>query len=114
MSSLTITRDDYSACTVLRVNGRVDSSNAVIFDQALKELTNNGRYRIVLCLKDVDNIVSAGLRAIISAQRECQPSGNVHLAELSWRVQDVMSLAGLYSVLAIYDNYQEAMSAFSS
>lgn len=98
---------------VVTVTGRVDSNTAPRMDQTLKGLVDNRRHRIVLDLSGVDYMSSAGLRAMVSCLRSVQKwMGNLHLANPSKRVQDVLELAGLDTVFKIYEDQVAAVGSF--
>lgn len=93
--------------------GRIDSSNAMEFDDTLKGITNAGRHNIVLDLAGVNYMSSAGLRAMVAALRECKKNrGNVVLAQPSERVAEVLSLAGLDSLFSMYGDATTAVGSF--
>ena len=103
--------------TVVTAEGRVDSSNAAELDGTLKEIMNDGRYNIVLNLSQVNYMSSAGLRALVSALRECKKHrGDVRLSAPSERVAEVLDLAGLTVAEAplfqVHDNDTAAVGSF--
>lgn len=115
--SLTINVEHMKRVTLVTVAGRVDSSNAAELDNTLKETMNDGNYNIVLNLSDVNYMSSAGLRALVSALRECKKHrGDVRLSEPSERVAEVLDLAGLTVVEAplfqVFDNNMAAVGSF--
>jgi anti-sigma B factor antagonist len=115
--SLKIEKEDYKRATVVSVVGRVDSSNAAELDGKLKEVLNDGRFNIVLNLSEVSYMSSAGLRALVSALRECKKHrGDVRLSAPSERVAEVLDLAGLTVAEAplfqVYDDDTAAVGSF--
>ncbi|MCP5094654.1 MAG: STAS domain-containing protein [Chloroflexi bacterium] len=95
------------------VSGRIDSNSAPQFDQALKDIMGKGRHNIVLDLSNVNYMSSAGLRAVVSALRECKKKrGDVRLSTPSERVGEVLSLAGLDSLFQVYDDNTAAVGSF--
>lgn len=113
MSELELSKESLKRVDVIRVNGRIDSSNAPEFDNELKAIMEDGRYNIALNLAHVNYMSSAGLRALISALRECKKhSGNVVLAAPSDRVKEVLELAGLTSIFNMYTDETAAVGSF--
>ena len=111
-SQLSITVESLKRVELFTIAGRIDSSNANELDDALKEATNNGRHNLVLELSGVSYMSSAALRAMVSAMRECKKrNGAVKLANVSERVAEVLSLAGLDS---IFDSFGDATTAVGS
>lgn len=110
---LDISTESLKRVDLVKVSGRIDSSNAGELDQALKDIIGNGRNNIVLDLSEVNYMSSAGLRAIIAALRECKKRhGDVRIANPSERVSEVLSLAGVDSLFQVYDSRTAAVGSF--
>ena len=112
-STLNITLETMKRVDLITLSGRIDSSNASELDDALKGIMDNGRYNIVLEMSGVVYMSSAGLRALVAALRECKKHrGDVRLANISERVSEVLSLAGLDSLFSTYDDVTAAVGSF--
>ena len=61
--------------TLLKVSGRVDSSNAEGFYDRAHTLAEYGRYDVVIDASGLEYISSAGLRSCILLAQECQQNG---------------------------------------
>lgn len=113
MSELNITVESLRRVDLITVAGRIDSSNASELDSKLQASMNNGRYRLVLELSGVNYMSSAGLRAVVSALRQCKrQGGDVRLANISSRVNEVLNLAGLTSVFQTFDDATAAVGSY--
>lgn len=115
--SLAINVEYMKRVTLVTAAGRVDSSNAAELDDTLKGVMNDGKYNVVLNLSEVSYMSSAGLRALVSALRECKKHrGDVRLSEPSERVAEVLDLAGLTVAEAplfqVYDDNIAAVGSF--
>lgn len=107
-----ITTRDYKRANVIRVTGRVDSNTSPQFDQKLKEYISANRVHIVVEMDATDFLSSAGVRALISAQKALKPKGGqVVLSKPSEKVRDVLKLAALESLFPIYDDTESAIGA---
>lgn len=110
---VTIEHEEYRRVDLIKVIGRVDSSNASQLEGALKNRQDDGRYRLVLELSGIDYMSSAGLRALVGALRESKKhSGDVRIASPSERMREVLDLAGLDSVFRIFDDATSAVGSF--
>ena len=109
-----VTTKQLRRCDVVVAKGRIDASTVKILSQALKELTEANRYQIVLNMKDVTYISSAGLSELIDTQNTCKQlnRGELVLAEVTSRVKGVLSLAGLTALFKIFDTEVEAVGNF--
>lgn len=108
-----VSTTSYKRCTVVSVDGRVDSNTAPRFEEALKNVFEGGQNSIVLELSGVDFLSSAGLRGMVSSLKASKSSGgNLVLAAPSTRVVEVMQLAGLTSLFNTYDDVTAAVGSF--
>lgn len=111
-SIVNIEVEDLKRVDLVKVSGRIDSSNAAQFDGVLKEIVSR-KHNVVLEMSGVDYISSAGLRAMIALLRECKKhKGDVRLASPSDRVVEVLALAGLDSLFEVYENEASAVGSF--
>jgi anti-sigma B factor antagonist len=108
-----VNTQNFKRVDLVTVSGRVDSSSAPDLDQALKNLTKDGRCNLVLDLSQVEYMSSAGLRSLVSTLRDCKrQGGDVRLATPSTRVSEVLGLAGLDSIFQVYNTTTEAVGSY--
>ena len=107
-----ITTRDHKRASVIHIAGRVDSNNSSVLDAKLKEYINASKVHLVLEMNETDFISSAGVRALISAQKAVKPrGGQVVLAKPSEKVRDVLKLAALESLFPVYETTEDAVGA---
>lgn len=95
-TTLQITTEPLKRVALMTVAGRIDSSNAHELDAALTGAIEDGRYNLAVNLSGVSYMSSAGLRALVSALRECRKKGgDMRISAPSERVSEVLNLAGL-------------------
>ena len=116
-SNLEINVEKLKRVVLVTVEGRIDSSNASTLDDTLKETMNEGYYNVIVNLSAVDYMSSAGLRALVSALRECKKKrGDLAISAPSTRVAEVFELAGLITgptpLFTVYDNDASAVGSF--
>ena len=101
-------------CTLVRVSGRIDGSVAPDFGTSLREVTDSGRYKLVINLKDVNYTSSAALRELISAWKTCRRwnRGDVRLAEVNTNIKKVLDLTGLSTQFMMFDTEAEAVGSY--
>lgn len=98
---------------LIEVKGRVDSTTADELGATLNSAIDNGHNQIVLDLSLVDYMSSAGLRELVAALKRLKGGrGDLRLASLSERVEEVLELAGLDEIFQIYDTQVEAVGSF--
>ena len=104
----------FKHCDLVKVTGRIDSATAPKFAEALDSVMNEGRHKIILDLENVEFMSSAGLRVLISAQKNCRRynRGEVALALVPQRVYEAMDLAGFVPLFKFYDDVTSAVGSF--
>jgi len=105
---------DLKRCTLVRLGGRIDGSVAPELGAQLRSLTDSGRYKLVLNMKDVSYTSSAALRELISTWKNCRRwnRGDMRLAEVNPNIKKVLELTGLITQFLVYDTEAEAVGSF--
>ena len=113
MSTLSIETDNTQNVSLMKVRGRVDSDTAPELDNALSNLLNDNKNKIVLNLQGVDFLSSAGLRAMVKALKGAQKSGgDVRLASVSEPIEVILRTVGMMQMFKMHPSDQEAMASF--
>jgi len=101
----------YKHCDLVKVSGRIDSATASQLAKVLDGITDSGRFKIILELSGVDFMSSAGLRVLISTQKNCKRynRGELVLALVPKRIYDALELAGFVPLFKFYDNILDAV-----
>ena len=101
-------------CDLIVAKGRIDTVTVKILSETLGAIKNKGRYKIVLNLRDVTYISSAGLGELIDTQNTCKQlhRGELVLAEVPERIKEALDLAGLVNLFKIFDTETEAVGSF--
>jgi anti-sigma B factor antagonist len=112
--SMDITAKEFKHCHLVTVSGRVDSSTAPQFSQAMDDLIAKGVYKFVLDLSALEYMSSAGFRALLGAQRNCKRynRGEVILAAVPVRIQEALELAGFTELFRTFPEALEAVGSF--
>ena len=100
---------------IIEIHGRVDSNSAAQLEEALKAITAEKRFRIVVDMQNLEYISSRGLRALITALKEARRwnRGDVRLCCIPPRIKnDVFDLTGLTPLFKIYHSSVEAVGSF--
>jgi len=96
---------------VLALEGHANSQTAGELERALKSWQEGGLPNLVVDCSGLKLISSAGLRALLDAEREARGSGRcIALAGLRDDVRQVCDLAGFESVFPIYGEASEAVA----
>lgn len=114
-----ITHRRMNRVDLLEVAGRVDAATAPQLKQQIETLFNEGRYRIVLDLANLEYISSPGLRVLIEARKRARDwkltdleGGDIRIANLPPRIKEVFDLTGFTSLFELYNDTVEAVGSF--
>lgn len=109
-----ITTSQFKHCDLITVTGRVDSSTAPQFAEALNAIMSEGRYKIVFDLDKVDFLSSAGLRVLINAQKTCKRynRGEIVLARIPANIYSALDLVGFTRLFKIFPDVLSAVGNF--
>ncbi len=108
-----VTATEMQGRRVIHVSGRVDSSTAPQLQTRLAVLMQGGQSRVVVNLRDVDFLSSAGLRVLLSASRMArQGGGDVHLSDVSSQVARLLELTSFDVYFKCFASDSEAAGAF--
>lgn len=99
---------------MIAISGRVDSSTAPQLAQALEAANDGGKYKIVIDMKDLEYMSSAGFRALLAAQRNSKKynRGEVVLASVPDRIRDALELAGFTELFKSFEDSLAAVGHF--
>ena len=86
--------------TTVIVAGRLDTVTAPALDKTINEDIGDTK-NLVLDLKELEYISSAGLRVLLSAQKKMQKIGSMKVKNVCEAVMDVLEMTGFADILVI-------------
>ena len=86
--------------TVIAVAGRLDTTSAPALEKAINEDIGDAK-NLVLDLKGVQYISSAGLRVLLGAQKKMQKIGFMKVTNVCEAVMEVLEMTGFADILVI-------------
>lgn len=86
--------------TIIEVSGRLDTTTAPSLDKVIQEDLQDTT-ALVLDLKELEYISSAGLRVLLSAQKKMQKIGSMKLKNVCEDVLEVLDITGFADILTI-------------
>lgn len=97
---------------VVAISGRVDSLTAVTLESELTKVMKEHK-KIVLDMKSVEYVSSAGVRTIMKVLQSTQKSGGgVKLASVSKTVSEVLENVGMTQIVKVFSSADEAVASF--
>lgn len=86
--------------TVIRIIGRLDTVTAPDLDKTINE-DLDGTKNLVLDVKEMEYISSAGLRVLLAAQKKMNKHGAMKVINACESVMEVFELTGFTDILTI-------------
>lgn len=128
----TTTQNTRIPVTIIHISGEIDSSNYKLFQEQAEEAVANGARHLLLDMKNVAYISSAGLRVIhtlFNKLRDIHKDANddelrkkmsagaykspyVKVANLSERVKEAFELSGFDVYIEVFDDLSVAVGSF--
>ena len=97
---MTIEIKTTAEATILEVIGRLDTITAPALDKAINEDIKDAK-NLILDLKQVAYVSSAGLRVLLSAQKKMQKVGSMKVKNVCTEVMEVFEMTGFADILVI-------------
>lgn len=85
---------------VIEIAGRIDTTTAPALEKAVNENIGDTK-NLVLDLKAVQYISSAGLRVLLTAQKKMQKIGSMKVVNVCESVMEVFEMTGFADILTI-------------
>ena len=97
---MTIEIKKNAAETVIRIAGRLDTITAPALDKTINEDIGETR-NLILDMKSLEYISSAGLRVLLGAQKKMQKIGSMKVVNVCEEVMEVFEMTGFADILVI-------------
>lgn len=85
---------------VIELVGRLDTNTAPALDKTIGEDIQDSE-NLVLDLKGLEYISSAGLRVLLAAQKKMQKNGSLKITNVCAEIMDVFEMTGFSDILTI-------------
>ncbi|WP_162601794.1 STAS domain-containing protein [Occallatibacter savannae] len=107
---MTIDRTEVDGKVVLRVAGRMDAENAVLFERECESCLTDGVRALVIDLTDLKYVSSMGLRSFVMiGQKLKEKGGDFRICCLTGLVRQVFEITRLNQVLPLHDSLESAL-----
>ena len=97
---MTIEIKKNAAETIIEIVGRLDTITAPALDKTINEDIGDAQ-NLVLDMKGMEYISSAGLRVLLSAQKKMQKIGSMKVKNVCAEVMDIFEMTGFADILVI-------------
>ena len=109
-----IAERESGAVTVLDLSGKITmGEDGNLLKDKLQSLLHQGKKNILFNLAQVSYVDSAGLGAIVSAYTTVtREGGSLKLANVTKKLQDLLSITKLLTVFETFDSEDEAVRSY--
>ena len=86
--------------TTIKIEGRLDTNTAPVLEKTIMEDLGDTK-SLILDVKGLEYISSAGLRVLLGAQQKMEEIGSMKLVNVCEAVMDVLEMTGFADILTI-------------
>ena len=105
-----IIKSEDNGVAILELKGRMDAVTSPEAEKALRELFDGGSSKLLIDLKSLEYISSAGLRVLLVAAKIIQQkSGKLALSSLTDIVKEVFEISGFSSIFKLFPSRDDAV-----
>lgn len=87
-------------CATVALSGRLDTLTSPQLEEALRELPADIT-KLVIDLKDLEYVSSAGLRVFLNAQKSMMEKGEMCLRHVNEEIMEVLDMTGFTQILTV-------------
>jgi anti-sigma B factor antagonist len=111
-NGMEISETKRNGIVILGLKGRLDASNAPTLEETLGAAIDAGERRFVVDGQQLDYIGSAGVQVLlVAAKRLATLDGRIVFAALQSHIEEVFTIAGLWSFFQRYSSTEIAVTA---
>ena len=86
--------------TIIEISGRLDTTTAPSLEKTIDECLEYTK-NLILDLKNLEYISSAGLRVLLSSQKKMKKIGLMKVKNVSESIMDIFEMTGFADILVI-------------
>ena len=86
--------------TIIKIAGRLDTITAPALEKTIAEDIGDAK-NLILDVKEMEYISSAGLRVLLGAQKKMQKDGTMKVINVCEEVMEVFEMTGFADILVI-------------
>jgi anti-anti-sigma factor len=109
---MNIKKEKINDFCVIRIEGRIDTTNFNGFENEINLLFNSGEKNIIFDCSGLNYISSSGLRVfLITQKKSISLDGKLHLCCLQPAIKEIFDISGFSTIFKIFDTENEALQS---
>jgi anti-sigma B factor antagonist len=97
-----------SKVAIITLTGELDATSADKFRAEIQKAATQEARRLVLMVKDLEYMASAGLRVLIFAKQKMGPGVDLYVVEPQEAIREVITMTGFAHSVIMLDQYNQA------
>lgn len=98
-------------CTIIRVEGRIDTLTSPQLEEALTSLTNKGHYALVIDLAKVDYLSSSAFRIFVKFHKLCRSNDDqIILQGVQPNLMGLFKISGFDKLFCFTNQDQDSLT----
>ena len=98
---------------VVNMVGNLDTNTSQEAETFLNELISGGSNKILINLKEVNYMSSAGLRILLATTKKLKGAGGeLRISDLNEIVDEVFEISGFIMIFSVFDTEEKALEGF--
>ncbi len=109
---MNLTSEVIQSHLVLRVDGRLDTTQSDGFEKQVMDMLKEDHKKVVLDCKGLNYISSSGLRVFLILQKKMSAEGGaLKICNLQPSIKEIFDMSGFSMIFSIYDDLDAALQA---
>jgi anti-anti-sigma factor len=109
---MNIIKEKINDFCVIRIEGRIDTTNFNGFETEINLLFTSGEKNIIFNCSGLNYISSSGLRVfLITQKKSISLNGKLNLCCLQPAIKEIFDISGFSTIFKIFDSEEEALHA---
>ncbi|MEN3039056.1 MAG: STAS domain-containing protein [Candidatus Kryptonium sp.] len=102
-----------NSVTILKMKGYLDAYTSLEFEEKMKEIVESGIYKIIVNMKNLSYISSAGFGVFMAFVDEVRRNGgDIKFCCLSEKIDEIFELLGFKHIFDVLNDENEAIKSF--
>ncbi len=96
---------------ILKLKGRLDTTNYSILEKKLLDLFNESKIQIILDCDELEYVSSSGLRVLLMFLKKAKTAGGkLIICSLQENIREIFDISGFTGIFEIFESKEEAIA----